>query len=218
MASHPTGSSSLSLFLSLSFSLFLIHTPYTQTPKHAPVDTEIAQEGVQGTFSRNPSFFLLQPPPSMLSRYSSAFFACRQRTGLRLLSVSSSQDGVAAIPGSPDAPKPAQDFIDIETFKKLRLLTGKVTKVEDHPSADKLLVLRIDDGSEKERTICAGVKEHVAAADLLGANIVFVANLKPRMLRGVPSEGMLLAAQSKSSKQLSLLHVAPHIEPGSPVS
>ena len=53
---------------------------------------------------------------------------------------------------------------------------------------------------------------------LLGKNVVFVANLKPRMMRGVPSEGMILAAQSTGNKNLSLLHVTEDIEPGAVVS
>ena len=67
-------------------------------------------------------------------------------------------------------------------------------QVEDHPNADRLYVVTLDDGSEQGRTICAGIKAYYAADDLLNKMVVFVANLKPRPLRGVVSEGMMLAA------------------------
>ena len=75
-----------------------------------------------------------------------------------------------------------------------RLLTGTITSVIDHPDADKLYIVSIDDGTEKGRTVCAGLKPYYSIDDMTGMNIVFVANLKPRKLRGVMSEGMLLAA------------------------
>ena len=85
-------------------------------------------------------------------------------------------------------------FLDFETFMSVDLRTGIVLNVEDHPNADKLYVLSIDDGTEEGRTICAGLKEFYSIEQLQGKNIVFVANLKPRPLRGVTSEGMILAA------------------------
>jgi methionyl-tRNA synthetase len=57
-----------------------------------------------------------------------------------------------------------------------------------------LYVVAIDDGSESGRTICAGLKEYYTAEEMVGKSVVFVANLKPRKLRGVMSEGMMLAA------------------------
>jgi methionyl-tRNA synthetase len=77
---------------------------------------------------------------------------------------------------------------------KVDLRVGKITSVEDHPNADRLYVVTIDDGSEKGRTICAGLKAYYSPEQMVGKSIVFVANLKPRPLRGVVSEGMMLAA------------------------
>jgi methionyl-tRNA synthetase len=74
------------------------------------------------------------------------------------------------------------------------LRVGKITSAEDHPNADRLYVVTIDDGSEKGRTICAGLKAYYSPEQMVGKSIVFVANLKPRPLRGVVSEGMMLAA------------------------
>jgi methionyl-tRNA synthetase len=84
--------------------------------------------------------------------------------------------------------------IQIDDFAKVVLKTARVKSVEDHPNADKLLVLTVEAGDE-ERTICAGIKGHVDPEQLTGKDIIIVANLAPRKLRGVMSQGMLLAVQ-----------------------
>jgi methionyl-tRNA synthetase len=85
-------------------------------------------------------------------------------------------------------------YIDFEDFMKVEMKTGKVTAIEDHPNADKLYVVTIEDGPESTRTVCAGLKGIYDKEQLLGKQVVFVANLKPRKLRGIMSEGMILAA------------------------
>ena len=77
---------------------------------------------------------------------------------------------------------------------EVELRVGKITSVTDHENADKLFVVSIDDGTANGRTICAGLKEYYTAEEMTGKSVVFVANLKPRKLRGVMSEGMMLAA------------------------
>ena len=77
---------------------------------------------------------------------------------------------------------------------KVEMRTGRIVSVEDHPNADKLFVITIDEGSDSTRTVCAGLKGHYEPSDLEGLNVVFVANLEPRKLRGIMSEGMILAA------------------------
>ncbi|MEC7410824.1 MAG: methionine--tRNA ligase [Candidatus Thermoplasmatota archaeon] len=86
------------------------------------------------------------------------------------------------------------DYIEFEDFMKVEMKTGKVISVEDHPNADKLYVVTIQDTPGTTRTVCAGLKEYYEPSDLVGLNVVFVANLEPKKLRGVMSEGMLLAA------------------------
>ena len=86
------------------------------------------------------------------------------------------------------------EYLDFDTFMKVDLRVGVITSVEDHPNADRLYVIRIDEGSGQERTICAGIKSYYTADELLQKSIVFVSNLKPRALRGVTSQGMMLAA------------------------
>lgn len=83
--------------------------------------------------------------------------------------------------------------ISFEDFMKLDLRVGKVLEVADHPNADRLYVLQVDMG-DGQRQLVAGLKAHCAPESLLGRNVVVVANLEPRKLRGMESRGMLLAA------------------------
>lgn len=86
------------------------------------------------------------------------------------------------------------DYIEFDDFMKVDMRTGKIISVDDHPNADKLFVITIDEGGDSTRSVCAGLKGHYEASELEGLNVVFVANLEPRKLRGVISEGMILAA------------------------
>ena len=86
------------------------------------------------------------------------------------------------------------NYIDFEDFMKVEMRTGKVVDIEDHPNADKLYVVTIEYGPDSTRTVCAGLKGIYQKEQLLGKQVIFVANLKPRKLRGIMSEGMILAA------------------------
>lgn len=83
--------------------------------------------------------------------------------------------------------------IQYDDFAKIELRVGTVLECVSHPNADKLLVLQVDLGTEK-RQICAGLKQFYSPEALVGKQIVVVANLAPRQLRGMESNGMLLAA------------------------
>jgi methionyl-tRNA synthetase len=85
-------------------------------------------------------------------------------------------------------------YIDIADFAKVELRVAEVKTAERIPKADKLLLLSVDVGEEKPRTILAGIAQYYEPESLLGRKIVVVANLKPRKLRGHESQGMLLAA------------------------
>jgi len=85
--------------------------------------------------------------------------------------------------------------ITIDDFRKIELKVATITAAEPHPNADKLLVLQIDLGAE-QRQICAGIKSHYTPEELVGKQIVVVANLATAKLRGMESQGMLLAASS----------------------
>lgn len=85
------------------------------------------------------------------------------------------------------------DMMKFTDFQKVNLRIGKVTKVEDHPDADKLYVLQVDFGNE-QRQLVAGLKGYYEKEEILNKNIVVVMNLEPAKLRGIDSNGMLLAA------------------------
>jgi methionyl-tRNA synthetase len=114
---------------------------------------------------------------------------------------------------SEDAPLPEMNWIEYEDFAKLALRVGKVLEAGPHPNADKLLVMKVDLGEARPRTICAGIRAFFAPESLVGRNVVVVANLKPRMLRGVPSEGMILAAGGEAVTDL----VSANAKPGDTV-
>jgi len=86
-----------------------------------------------------------------------------------------------------------EKMIDIEYFEKIELRVGEIKSAEEHPKADKLWVLKVDLGDE-QRQFVAGLKNYYKKEELIGKKIVVVANLKPAKLRGVTSNGMLLAA------------------------
>ena len=105
-------------------------------------------------------------------------------------------------------------MITIEEFAKVELRVATIKAVEPHPNADRLFVLKIDLGAE-ERQLVAGIRAHYSAEELVGKQIVVVANLQPATLRGVESQGMLLAA-SDGEKVIVLSPEKP-IAPGAKV-
>lgn len=86
------------------------------------------------------------------------------------------------------------ETISYEDFAKLDIRTGTVLEVDDHPDADKLYILKIDEGEEYPRQLVAGLKKHYSPEELKGKQIIFLANLEPKELRGKLSHGMILAA------------------------
>jgi methionyl-tRNA synthetase len=99
--------------------------------------------------------------------------------------------------------------IEYTDFEKVALRVGKVLAAEKHPNADKLLVLTVDLGEEKPRTICAGIAAFYAPDAIVGKNVVVVANLAPRKLRGVESNGMILATGPEAALLTPIKDVAP---------
>ncbi len=85
-------------------------------------------------------------------------------------------------------------FITIDDFLKVELRVGEVKVCERIPKADKLLRFEIDLGEERPRQILAGLAEYYDPETLIGRKVVVVANLKPRMMRGLESQGMICAA------------------------
>jgi methionyl-tRNA synthetase len=93
-----------------------------------------------------------------------------------------------------DAVPGVASYIDINDFAKVELRVAEVKTAERIPKADKLLLLSVDVGEEKPRTLLAGIAQYYEPEKLIGRKIVVVANLKPRKMRGYESQGMLLAA------------------------
>ncbi|WP_303194868.1 methionine--tRNA ligase [Thomasclavelia spiroformis] len=88
------------------------------------------------------------------------------------------------------------DLITIEDFKKVELVVGTVEECKKHPDADKLLVSKINLGKET-RQIVSGIADYYSPEEFVGKKVIVVANLKPAKLRGVESQGMVLAGETK---------------------
>ena len=109
-------------------------------------------------------------------------------------------------------------MIKYNEFAKLDLRVAEIKNVEDIQGADKLYKLTLDVGELGERTIAAGIKQYYSKDELIGKKIIYLANLEPRNLRGIESQGMLLAAVSEDHKKVILLTPEKDIEPGTKVS
>jgi len=123
---------------------------------------------------------------------------------------------------TPARAKPAQEEttelppIDFEDFMKLQVKVAEVLSAERHPNADRLLVLTLNAGESSSRTVCAGIAAAYQPEQLVGARVALLANLKPRKIRGVMSQGMLLAAGE--GEGVRLMSVDPSVPVGSRVS
>lgn len=118
----------------------------------------------------------------------------------------------------------AKPQISFDEFARVDLRIARVVKAENHPSADKLFKLQLDDGSGIPRQICAGIRGFYQAEELVGKLIVIVANLAPRVIRGEESRGMLLAASNSpkeagaADRKVVVLTPSSDIGPGAIVS
>jgi len=105
-------------------------------------------------------------------------------------------------------------LITFDEFKKIEIRTAKILDVRDHPDADRLYVVDVDLGSEK-RQIVAGIKKYYTPQELIGKDVAVIVNLQPAMIRGVESNGMLLAASD--SEMLSILTLDKSLSSGSTI-
>jgi methionyl-tRNA synthetase len=106
--------------------------------------------------------------------------------------------------------EPLKEQVEFEDFTKLDLRTGTVIEAEELKKSKKLLELTVDLGFE-QRTILSGIKEYYSADEVKGRNVVIVANLKPRKMMGILSEGMILMAEDDEGK---LFFLSSDAEPG----
>lgn len=108
------------------------------------------------------------------------------------------------------------DNISFEYWKKLDLRVGRINGVKDHPNADKLYIILVDLGKgEHDLQIVSGLKDDYSKEELMGRNIVVLKNLESVTLRGIESNGMLLAAVFKN--KVVLIEPEKDIEVGSKV-
>ena len=110
---------------------------------------------------------------------------------------------------------PIRENIGFEDFMKLDIRVGRVTECSKVPKADKLLQLKIDDGL-KGRTIVSGIAKYYKPEELVGKQVCFIANLEPRKLKGILSEGMILSAEDADGR-LAVVSPAADVTPGSEV-
>ena len=107
--------------------------------------------------------------------------------------------------------------VKFSEWQKLDLRVGKILSVEDHPNADKLYVIEVDLGTEK-RKLVAGLKQHYKPKELVGKSCIIAINLEPAVLRGIKSEGMVLAAVSEDKTKVKLIKPEKDMELGSKIS
>jgi methionyl-tRNA synthetase len=106
-----------------------------------------------------------------------------------------------------------KEMVPYKDFEKMDLRVGEIIEAENHPNADKLVVLKVDIGTPV--TVVAGIKQWYSPSDLVGKRVVLLANLEPVTLRGIKSNGMILAAQD--AQGVSLLTVDAPVESGSQI-
>jgi methionyl-tRNA synthetase len=106
-------------------------------------------------------------------------------------------------------------MISIDAFRQVELKVATIQSAEPHPNADRLLVLQVDLGTER-RQICAGIRNYYTPEELVGRQIIVVANLETAKLRGLESQGMLLAASDED--RIILLTPDKPVHPGAKIS
>ena len=110
---------------------------------------------------------------------------------------------------------PIREAVAFDDFTRLDIRVGRVTECTKVPKADKLLQFKIDDGLGG-RTIVSGIAKHYAPEELVGRQVCFVANLEPRRIKGITSEGMILSAEGADGR-LAVVMPEKEVEPGSAV-
>lgn len=134
-------------------------------------------------------------------------------------------------PTTTEKPATAANFkpqIPFDDFVKLDLRVATIKHAELHPNADRLLKVQLDDGTPAGRQVCAGIRQWYDPTSLIGRQVIIVANLEPRKIRGEISQGMILAASDlkeggggtddPAGRDVILLTVDKPVKPGSVVS
>lgn len=109
------------------------------------------------------------------------------------------------------------EYIDIDYFRKVDLRVGEIEEAERVPGSDKLLRIKVDIGGEK-REVVAGIAGQYKPEELIGRQIIIVVNLQPRKIRGIWSQGMLLAASVGEEGIPVLIQPEKKVPPGSRIT
>ncbi len=110
-------------------------------------------------------------------------------------------------------------IIEFNEWQKLELRVAEILEVEDILGADKIYKLTLDVGEDiGKRIVCAGIKEYYSKKELKGKKIILFVNLKPRLMKGIESQGMILAGVSENHNKVVLISPEEDIENGSRVS
>ena len=141
------------------------------------------------------------------------FDESQERSVLERLGVDVAPAKKKKAPAMEETERGKDDFIEFDDFAKIDLRVALVKEAEKVEKSKKLLRLIVDAGEAEPRQILAGIAEHYAPEDLIGRRVVIVANLRPRKLMGLESQGMVLAASDDDG--LSVLGVDRDVDPGS---
>lgn len=125
---------------------------------------------------------------------------------------------VQATPASPTPAPLLPEQIEIQDFAKIKLCVAQIEAVEKVEKSKKLYKLQLDVGALGKRQIVSGIAQFYTPEQLVGRKIIIVANLKPAMLMGIESQGMLLAASTPDKSALTILAPSEEIPAGSFIS
>jgi methionyl-tRNA synthetase len=106
--------------------------------------------------------------------------------------------------------------VSFKDWQKLDFRVGKILEVKNHPNAEKLYLLEVDLGTER-KTLVAGLKQHYKPEELKNKKCIIFTNLEPATIRGIKSEGMILAAVNENKKKVIILSPEKDMEVGSKV-
>ena len=112
-----------------------------------------------------------------------------------------------------------EGIVEFDEWQRIDLRVAQIKKIEDISGADKLYKLTVNVGKELgERVICAGIKQYYSKDELKNKKIVIFVNLKPRLMKGIESQGMLLAGVSEDHSKVVLISPEKDIENGCRIS
>jgi methionyl-tRNA synthetase len=202
------------LYVSLQVTALLAHLAEPFLPFTAPKLRRLAGQGpsergeLQKTLDRLTQGEPLLPAGQAIGEQELLFPKIMDRKDdSRKQIIDRQREKLAAILAAEKGPErpPVKENIVYDDFAKLDLRTATITAAEPVPKADKLLKLTLDVGFE-ERTVVSGIAQHYKPEEVIGKAVVLVANLEPRKLRGVMSQGMILMAEDEKGK---LVFVSP---------